>query len=238
MSDLPEEFTERLSRVMKLVRTQRTLPTKLEAVTALVKRTIANCDAAGVTLVVQQQPTTCVVTDRVVVEVDLVQYQTGEGPCLTAIEDTNVVRIDVIDEDVRFSRFAPGALDSGINSVLSLPLIADGRTVGALNLYSYRPHAFDKDSERAAIPFADYAAEVVASSPLYAYSLDMVDGLLESLENQAVISRATGVLVARHGWSSAEALDALRQRALVHGESLRTVAELVLAEAVEPGPTR
>jgi GAF domain-containing protein len=238
LSDLPAESTERLTRVMKLVRTQRTLPTKLEAVTELVKRTIANCDAAGVSLMVEQQPTTCVITDHVVVEVDLVQYETSEGPCLAAIEESNVVRIDVIEEDVRFSRFAPGALDSGINSVLSLPLVAEGRTVGALNLYSYRPNAFDQDSERAAIPFADYAAEVIARSPLYAYSLDMVEGLIESIENQALISRATGVLVARHGWSSAEALDALRRRALAHGESLLAVAESILAETAEPGPPR
>ncbi len=238
MSDLPEEFTDRLSRVMKLVRTQRTLPTRLEVVTALVKRSIANCDAAGVSLLVERQPTTCAITDRVVVEVDLVQYQTGEGPCLAAMEDSNVVRIDVIEEDVRFSRFAPGALDTGINSVLSLPLVVDGKAVGALNLYSYCPEAFDQDTERAAMPFAHYAAEAIASSPLYAYSLDMVDGLLESLENQALISRATGLLVERHGWSSAEALDALRQRALAHDEPLRAMAKVVLTEAAEPGPPR
>lgn len=53
---------------------------------------------------VEQQPTTCVVTERVVVQVHLVQYETGEGPCLAAIDDSNVVRIDVIDEDVLFSR--------------------------------------------------------------------------------------------------------------------------------------
>ena len=51
MSAVPEEFTERLSRVLKLVRTQRTLPTQLETVVALAKRMVPSCDAAGVTLV-------------------------------------------------------------------------------------------------------------------------------------------------------------------------------------------
>ena len=49
MSAVPEEFTERLSRVVKLVRTQRTLPTRLEAVVAMAKRMVPGCDAAGVT---------------------------------------------------------------------------------------------------------------------------------------------------------------------------------------------
>ena len=34
---------------------------------------------------------------------------------------------------------------------------------------------------------AQYAAEVIGTSPLYAYSLEMVDGLVESLETQGLI---------------------------------------------------
>lgn len=41
------ESVERLSRVTKLLRTQRTLPAKLETIVAVATRTIRNCDAAG-----------------------------------------------------------------------------------------------------------------------------------------------------------------------------------------------
>lgn len=80
MQELPQVTTEKLARVTKLLRTQRTLPAKLETVVALAKRTIPNCHAAGITLVIDGEPTTSAVSDRLVVEVDLVQYQTGEGP--------------------------------------------------------------------------------------------------------------------------------------------------------------
>ncbi len=230
MQELPKESVETLARVAKLLRTQRTLPAKLEAVVALVKRTVPNCDAAGISLVIEGEPTTCAASNRLAVEIDLVQYRTGQGPCLAAMTDSDAIRIDVLDRDVRFPRFAPGALDLEIESVLSVPLTAKGRTVGALNLYSKLPNAFDDRFEEAVRPMADYASEVISTSPLYAYSLDMVDGLMESLESQAVIDRATGVIMELEERTQDEALDRLRTLALVSGQSMRTVADRVIAE--------
>jgi transcriptional regulator with GAF, ATPase, and Fis domain len=236
MEDLPADTLEKLARVTKLLKTQRTLPAKLEAVVALVKRTIPNCDAAGVSLLIDGEPTSVAVSDRLAIEIDLVQYRTGEGPCLAAIGQSQVLRIDVLDADTRFTHFAPGALDLELSSVLSIPLDANGRTVGALNLYSRQPDAFDARAEEAVRPMADYAAESISTSPIYAYSLDMVDGLAETIESQALIDQATGVLMATEERSSAQALDRLRELALSSGESMRTVAKWVLDERPTSAP--
>lgn len=230
MEELPPKAIEKLARVTKLLRTQRTLPAKLETVVALAKETVPNCDAAGVALLIEGEPTSAAVSDRLTVEVDLVQYETGQGPCLAAIDESNLIRIDLLERDSRFTRFAPGALALDVNSVLSLPLVARGRTVGALNLYSRRENAFDAAAEEVARPFADHAAEVISTSPLYAYSLDMVEGLVESLETRALIGQASGVIMADEGRTGEEALDRLRALAMTSGESLRTVASWVLDE--------
>lgn len=237
MQELPQESVEALARVTKLLRTQRTLPAKLEAVVALAKRTLPHCDGAGISLLIDGEPATCAVTDRLALEIDLVQYQTGEGPCLAAIEESNVLRIDVLERDSRFERFAPGALDLDLRSVLSLPLAAAGRTVGALNLYSRQPDAFGPGTPEAVQPMVDYAAEVISTSPLYAYSLDMVEGLLETMEARALIGQATGVIMVTEERTGEEALERLRELALASGESMRTVAGWVLEERpTEPTP--
>jgi GAF domain-containing protein len=230
LHELPKSSIDKLARVTKLLKTQRTLPAKLETVVAIVKRTIPNCDAAGISLLIDGEPTSVAVSDRLAVEIDLVQYQTGEGPCLAAMSDSAVVRIDVLERDSRFVRFAPGALDREILSVLSIPLSANGRTVGALNMYSRSADAFDAGSEEAARPMAEYAAEAISTSPLYAYSLDVVEGLVETMETRAVIAQATGVIMAGEHATSGQALDRLRELALRSGASLRTVAERVLDE--------
>lgn len=235
MSALPEEFNERLARVLKLVRTERTLPAQLEAAAAMAKRTVSTCDAAGITLVIVGEPVTSAATDRVVLEVDLVQYDTEQGPCLEAMAESRMVRVDLVESDIRYSRFAPGALDVGINSIVSFPLLAGDRSVGAFNLYSHQGDAFDDDTERAMAPILGYTGDMLSTSPLYAYSLDLVDGLVESLEDRAAIGQATGVLIARNHWSTEEAFDAVRDRALVQGVSLREAADAVLKTYAGPG---
>ena len=230
MQELPEESVERFARVEKLLRTQRTLPAKLESVAGIARLTVPNCDAAGISLIVDGEPTTSAVSDRLAVEIDLVQYQAGQGPCLDAIDRGKVIRVDILERDRRFSRFAPGALAMDINSVLSMPLSAGDRVVGALNLYSRLPNAFDASTEQAAQPLADYAGEIIASSALYAYALDMVDGLVESLENQAIIAQAIGILTMTEKQSTEEALERLRTLALASGRSMRTVADWVIEE--------
>ncbi len=102
--------------------------------------------------------------------------------------------------------------------------------MGALNLYSHTPSAFDGRTHEAVRPLADYAAEVISTSPLYAYTLEMVDGLVESMETQAIIAEATGVIMATEQLSSEEALDRLRSLAFTSGESMRTVADWVIQE--------
>ncbi|HUR23130.1 MAG TPA: GAF and ANTAR domain-containing protein [Acidimicrobiales bacterium] len=230
MQHLPPETVEKLSRVTRLLKTQRTLPAQLEAVVDIVKRTVPGCDSAGIVLLVDGEPTSIAVTDRLTVEIDLVQYQSGEGPCLAAMTDGNVVRIDILERDSMFTRFAPGALDRGLQSVLSTPLAANGRTVGALNMYSTRANAFDDEASDVVRPMAEFAGQAIGSSPLYAYTLDMVDGLVENLETRAIIEQATGVLMAGQDESTGDALGRLRDLAMRSGESMRTVAEWLLEE--------
>lgn len=230
MQELPREAVEKLSRVTRLLKTQRTLPAQLEAVVDIVKRAVPSCDAAGIVLLVDGEPTSVAVTDRFTVEIDLVQYDTGEGPCLAAMNDGDAIRIDILERDSTFSRFAPGALDRGLHSVLSTPLSANGRTVGALNMYSTQDNAFDDRTSEAVRPMAEYAGHAIGRSPLYAYSLDMVDGLVEDLETRAIIEQATGVLMANQEETSGDALGQLRDLAMRSGESMRTVAEWVIDE--------
>lgn len=230
MQELPDDMVERLARVTKLLATQRTLPATLETIVAIVKRLIPECDAAGICLLIEEQPMSGAVTERLTVEVDLVQYDTGQGPCLSAIGSSQIMRIDVLEHDSRFTRFAPGALALDIHSVLSIPLDARDRTVGAMNLYSRQRNAFDDSTVATVQPLADHAAAAISSSPLYAYSIDMVDGLVETMENRAVIEQAMGVIMESEAMSHEESLDRLRELALRSGEPMRKVADWVLDE--------
>jgi putative methionine-R-sulfoxide reductase with GAF domain len=225
-----EEIEGKLDSVYQALLDGHAFAAKLETIAALAKRLLARCDAAGFVLQVRGSARSIGVTDGVALEVDLIQYDTGEGPCLEALEQSHVVRIDLVDAGERWTHFGPGALDAGINSVLSLPVTAQGTTVAALNLYSKSRGAFDEAAQVLGTSLADFAADIIAASAIYASSVDLVHEVLEKIAAREMIDNALGVIMGREECTSAEARRRLTQRAAEHGDNLLEAAQWELRE--------
>ena len=67
----------------------------------------------------------------------------GQGPVGTAIRENRSVAIRHIHDDPRFEPWREEAMKRGFASVLACPLIIEGETIGALNIYSSEADAFD-----------------------------------------------------------------------------------------------
>lgn len=228
--ELPEKLHQLVGGVNKLLATQRTLPSKLEAVSELLERTVPNCDAVSVALIVEGTAVTAGISSLLAIEADLVQYGYNEGPCLTAVRQASTVRIDVHGHDERFEHFAPGAIELGVESILSIPLVHGATVVGSINMYSNRPHGFDGDTEVCVRPVAEYATQVIVRSPLYAASLELIDGIVAHVAEKAAISTAIGFLMASRDLSKEQALSHLRALALETGSTLAEIADQTTAE--------
>ncbi|MBL8142329.1 MAG: PAS domain S-box protein [Acidobacteria bacterium] len=70
---------------------------------------------------------------------------TGRGPIGTAIRTGLPCAIQNVATDDRFSPWMAAASRHGYAAVCGLPMVADGRTLGALAVYSERADAFDPD---------------------------------------------------------------------------------------------
>lgn len=79
----------------------------------------------------------------------------GRGPTGTAIRTGEPCRAHDILTDPNFALWRPEALKRGYASSLALPLQADGRVFGALNIYSTRPDAFDPEELKLLTELAD-----------------------------------------------------------------------------------
>lgn len=141
----------------------------------------------------------------------------------------HVVRVDLIDNDSAYQRLAPGALDAGIRSVLSVPLYDSDRVIGSLNVYSASPHVFEGASERAAAPFAEMAAAVIAASPVLPAAIGLVEDVVEAMEEGAMLEQAVGVVMARRACTMPAARRVLVSLETVFG-SARAVSEAVLRD--------
>ena len=68
----------------------------------------------------------------------------GRGPTGTAIRTGQPYVIKDIVNDSSYTPWRKQALKRGFASSIALPLIAEGRTLGALNIYAAQPNAFDR----------------------------------------------------------------------------------------------
>jgi GAF domain-containing protein len=227
---MSEEFDRRLELMVTVLATHRSLPARLEAVAAIARRLTPGCDAASVAMILEGVPTTAAISDSIAMEVDLVQYTQEEGPCLTAVGGPHPIRIDVLADDERFPRFAAGATELGVNSVLSLPLLAGDVVVGSLNMYGFSERAFDDATGETLRPLLEYAAEAIAASPLYEMATDVVDEAVHVLVDRSVIAQAIGALMHAHRLLPTQAFDLLEDRARLHRETVREAADRILGE--------
>jgi GAF domain-containing protein len=109
-------------------------------------------------------------------------------------------------------------------SSLSVPLPIQEDLIGALNVYSRRPEAFDEDDIRAGQTFAAYAAVAVANADSFASTAEMAENLRHAMASRATIEQAKGILMARGGVTPEQAFEMLVRASQRENRKLRQVA--------------
>ncbi len=143
-----------------------------------------------------------------------------------------------IGVDRQWPRFGPRVGALGVQSVLSLPLLAAGPTLGAMNVYARAPDAFDERAVALGELFAVPAAISVQNAHLLTQAGRLAATLQTSLTSRASIDQAVGILLSRTGCTPDEALARLRTIAAAENRSSSAVAQAILDEAVRRARAR
>ena len=192
-------------------------------------RRYGDADMASITMLVDGRPTTAVYTHDDAPRIDASQYETGSGPCLDAYRHQVVYRIDDTNSDPRWPSFTRDAAAHGVLSSLSIPINAKEEGLGALNLYAFRPAAFDEDSASRLARFSTHAGVVLSNARAYRVSLERGENLNRAMDSRATIDIATGILMASGGRSPQDAFQMLVSASQRENRKLREIA----AEIVE-----
>jgi hypothetical protein len=165
-------------------------------------------------------------------EVDRIQYDTGEGPCLDAATGDSATLVEDLTADDRWPAFAPRCVaETAVRSILALRLPIGGDDEAALNLYSHKPGAFAAADLATASVFAPFAALAVQS----AVHQQDVDNLEAALTSSRQVGTAIGILMARDLVSSDEAFERLRRASQDLNRKLRDIAAEVALTGDLPG---
>lgn len=204
-----------------------------ERVTQAAVATIDGCDHAAISIIRRRgRFETVAATDDVPVEVDAIQYDTGEGPCLDAMSEHETYLIDDLAADERWPAFSRRAVEeTGVRSMLSFRLFVQGDTIGALNLYSRHRAAFDEHSCAIGTVLAAHAAIALSAAQEY----ERAGQLEDALQSNREIGMAIGVLMGRGGVSQEQAFTLLRGASQHLHRKLREVAVEVVDTGQLPG---
>ena len=212
----------------------------LHEMAVMAARLVSGGLSCGMTMQPSGRPVTVACSDRVAARVDEVQYELDDGPCLHAMRDGHMVRIEDTADKAGWPEFEAQAASHGIRSCLALPLNADGKPVGALNLYARAASAFGAAEARRAENFAENASGALTLAIRLASHAALIEQLRSSLTSRAVIDQALGIIMAREHCTQSRAFAILRSASQNSNVKLRDIAGEVVTsvtgEPLQPAP--
>jgi GAF domain-containing protein len=168
-----------------------------ERVVDFAVRAVPHTEHCGLTLIRgDRRPATVGSSDEVTRRVDIIQYETGEGPCLEAAEAEHgdVVMTDDLAVERRWPDFSRRcAAETGVRSMTSLRVFLPGGDRAALNFYAGKPGAFDDLDVAVGSIFAPFAGLAVRSM----LQEQQIEHLTTALQSSRQIGTAIGILMAR-----------------------------------------
>ena len=146
------------------------------------------------------------------------QNELREGPCRETAATNRTLRSPDTITDSRWPRFAVGAGELGIGSMLCTPLLVGVRAYGSLSMASGTRNAFDAESEMLAEIFAAHAAVSLAAAT-------SAETLQLALATRDLIGQAKGILMERYGLDDSQAFAVLVRESKDNNLKLRLVSE-------------
>lgn len=178
--------------------------------------------------------TTVAATSDWAIELDALQYDLDQGPCLEAAERTGetragIVRSGDVGRDRRWPLWGPQAARRGAGSLLAVQMLEGDRISGALNLYCRETGRFDDaDLVDTAQVYALHCATALTAARTVA-------NLQTALTSRHTIGMAQGVIMARFGLDPERSFEFLRRLSSTRNVKLRDVAAQVVAAVERDG---
>jgi len=200
----------------------------LYAITRAARDSIPGADSVSVSFVTGRKVHSRAATDDLPQTIDDLQSRLDQGPCLDALREERTVRVDDYADDDRWPQFTREAARAGAGSSMSFQLFVDGDNMGALNVYSGQPNAFDEDGETVGLVFASHASIALSSAR-------QEENLRRAIDHRDLIGQAKGILMERHRLTAAQAFQVLVQASSATNRKLFDIAEELTSTGTMPG---
>jgi hypothetical protein len=182
-----------VASAVRALRNPENIEDTLSAIAAASKDSLPGFDEVGISTIDNHGNIhTRAGTGELVWELDQIQYELGQGPCVDSLHKDPVVAVPGIQHEERWPQYVPQAVRRGLKAQLGMRLYLDHEgTLGCLNMYSTTTEDIHVDAEGIAGLFATHAALALGFAR-------EVDGLHEAMSRRKTIGMAIGMLMAEH----------------------------------------
>jgi GAF domain-containing protein len=217
--DSSKTFSQQLADAARSMQGLTSTQQTLDKVVLVATEIIRGCDLVGISMVHPGGIDTPAGSDQALNRIDELQFKLKEGPCFDALRSHETVQSGDLATDRRWPKWGPlVSKEIGVASIVSYRLFTTEDTLGALNLYSRRPDAFDTDDVYNGQALAAHVAIALAASQNAAH-------LELAITNRTVIGQAEGILMERFGITAEQAFAVLRRVSQGRNVKLNHVAE-------------
>jgi len=225
-----DELSGAIGRILGLLLTEEKVDHAVQSLSQAIKESVPGAIGAGVSILDPQgRATSTGSTDSIVEQSDQLQYELGQGPCLTAWASEEPVLMDDARSESRWPEWTAAVESLPVRSVVSSPLIANGHSIGAIKVYASGPSVFDSGTVSLMELFASPAATLLSHIQSSETPRRISEGLQSALYSRDLVNRACGVLMERHSVTHEQALQQLLLQSRDTGLTLQQVSEELIA---------
>ncbi|MFL6157748.1 MAG: GAF and ANTAR domain-containing protein [Marmoricola sp.] len=199
-------LTRRIAEVARALQDETGSVDTMDLAVKLALEIVENGEEASISVVHRDRIVeTPAFTGEQSASVDRIQYELKEGPLLTGIWDEDVISVPDLTTEHRWPAWTRRTVaETGVRSMLCFRMYAGRSRVGALSVYSSRPHAFNGVDVEAGISFAAHTAVAIEVAQQDEHK-DL------AMDSRSLIGQATGIVMERYEIDAVRAFATLRR---------------------------
>jgi GAF domain-containing protein len=216
-----------LTRATRELNAAHDIQSTLDSIVAVAASEMPDIDHVGVSVAYPDGTiVTRAATGPLVRQLDELQYELREGPCVHSMTADEFTLAEDIRHDQRWPKFVPRAVELGLQAQMAIRLYRDEESLGGLNMYSTRSRTISEESRQMADLLATHASVALERTR-------REEHLSTALASRTVIGQAVGILMERYGLDPDQAFGYLRRVSSHSNVKLRDVADALVHQVSE-----
>ncbi len=218
----PTDVAAVLARAAKTIDNPASLEETLDAIVHAARDTIPGLEHVGISILHRGGKIETVAgTDQLVWELDSLQYNLDQGPCVDAMKSDPIMYLEDARNDDRWPDYLRQAIEKGLRSQLGLRLYTEAQTLGGINMYSTSGPGLSAEAIELAELFATHAS-IALGRKRYEHQL------AEAVASRQVIGTAVGLLMERYQIPEERAFQFLVRTSRTSNHKVRLIAQEVV----------